>query len=67
MRALTEPGHRNAAYVLTGPAAITQAEQVRILATAAGRPARVEEATPDEVSSTVRWRMRRLLWIVRSG
>jgi uncharacterized protein YbjT (DUF2867 family) len=37
VRALTEPGHAGAAYVLTGPAAITQAEQVRILAAVGGR------------------------------
>ena len=56
VRARTEPGHCSAAYVLTGPAAITQAKQVRILATAAGRPARVEEATPGEArKETLAW------------
>jgi len=48
VRALTEPGHTGAAYVLTGPAAITQAEQVRTLAATAGRPPRMEELTRDE-------------------
>jgi uncharacterized protein YbjT (DUF2867 family) len=48
VRILTSPGHRNVAYVLTGPAALTQAEQVRILGAAAGQPTRVEPAAPDE-------------------
>jgi uncharacterized protein YbjT (DUF2867 family) len=48
VRVLTSPGHRDVAYVLSGPAAITQAEQVRILGAAAGHPARVEQAAPDE-------------------
>ncbi len=48
VRILTSPGHRNVAYVLTGPAALTQAEQVRILGAAAGPPTRVEPAAPDE-------------------
>lgn len=48
VRALTEDGHEGAAYPLTGPAVLTQAEQVRILGEAAGRPARAVEITADE-------------------
>ncbi|MFJ3214495.1 hypothetical protein ACIPLC_01015 [Kitasatospora sp. NPDC086801] len=43
VRALTEDGHDGARYVLTGPESPTQAEQVRIIGEAAGRPARWEE------------------------
>ncbi|MGW7416908.1 NAD(P)H-binding protein [Streptomyces sp. NPDC054863] len=46
--ALLEDGHAGQAYVLTGPQALTQADQVRVLAGAAGRPLRFEEITPDE-------------------
>jgi uncharacterized protein YbjT (DUF2867 family) len=48
VRALTEDGHAGAAHVLTGPAAITQAEQVRILGEVTGRPTRVAELTRAE-------------------
>jgi uncharacterized protein YbjT (DUF2867 family) len=48
VRALTEEGHSRRTYVLTGPAALTQAEQVRILGEVAGAPAQVEEITPQE-------------------
>ena len=37
-----------AKYVLTGPAAVTQAEQVRVIGEAAGVPARWQETTPEE-------------------
>jgi uncharacterized protein YbjT (DUF2867 family) len=53
VRALTEPGHASAAYILTGPGAITQAEQVRILGAVAGRPARIEETTPEDARATM--------------
>ncbi|GAA1146147.1 uncharacterized protein YbjT (DUF2867 family) [Kitasatospora gansuensis] len=43
VRALTEEGHDGARYALTGPASPTQAEQVRIIGEAVGRPARWEE------------------------
>jgi uncharacterized protein YbjT (DUF2867 family) len=46
--ALTEEGHAGKAYALTGPAALTQAEQARILGEVAGRPAVVEEITAEE-------------------
>ncbi|WP_405018350.1 NAD(P)H-binding protein [Kitasatospora sp. NBC_00070] len=43
VRALTEDGHHGARYALTGPASPTQAEQVRIIGAAVGRPVRWEE------------------------
>lgn len=46
--ALTEAGHAGQAYPLTGPAALTQAEQARILGEVGGRPAVVEEITAEE-------------------
>lgn len=46
--ALLEDGHVGQAYVLTGPEAITQADQVRAIAEATGRPIAFEEITPDE-------------------
>jgi uncharacterized protein YbjT (DUF2867 family)/ketosteroid isomerase-like protein len=43
--ALTQDRHVGATYLLTGPEAVTQAEQVRIISEEAGQPARwVEEA-----------------------
>ncbi|WP_433248293.1 NAD(P)H-binding protein [Streptosporangium sp. CA-135522] len=41
--ALTGDGHAGKAYDLTGPSVVTQAEQVRIIGEAIGRPARYEE------------------------
>ena len=38
VRALTSPGHEGKAYPLTGPQAISVAEQVRILSEAIGKP-----------------------------
>ncbi|MEV3993901.1 NAD(P)H-binding protein [Streptomyces sp. NPDC049837] len=46
--ALLEDGHAGKAYVLTGPEAITQADQVRAISGALGREIRFEEITPDE-------------------
>ena len=43
VRALTENGHAGASYVLTGPQALTQADQVRAIGAAIGRPLRWEE------------------------
>jgi uncharacterized protein YbjT (DUF2867 family) len=48
VRALTEPGHTGAKYVLTGPQVVTQAEQVRIIGNAIGRPVRWEDIPPEE-------------------
>ncbi|OHV35997.1 MULTISPECIES: NAD(P)H-binding protein [Pseudofrankia] len=53
LRALTEEGHARAVYLLTGPAAITQAEQVRVLGVVAGQPARVEEIAPAEARASM--------------
>ncbi|MGW4350831.1 NAD(P)H-binding protein [Nocardia sp. NPDC004582] len=49
-RCLTEPGHAGAAYHLTGPEALTIAEQVAILARILNQDIEVREvATPEEV------------------
>jgi uncharacterized protein YbjT (DUF2867 family) len=48
VRALTEDGHTGARYVLTGPATITQAEQVRAIGEAIGRPVRFEELSRED-------------------
>jgi uncharacterized protein YbjT (DUF2867 family) len=45
--ALTEDRHIGAKYVLTGPTAITQADQVRIIGEAIGRPVRWVETAPE--------------------
>lgn len=45
--ALLDDGHVGAEYQLTGPASITQAEQVEAIAAATGRPVRLEELTPE--------------------
>jgi uncharacterized protein YbjT (DUF2867 family) len=49
VRALTERRHAGATYVLTGPATLTQAEQVQAIGEAIGRPLRWEEVPPDVV------------------
>ncbi|MEU3838507.1 NAD(P)H-binding protein [Streptomyces sp. NPDC028635] len=46
--ALVEEGHAGQAYVLTGPEALTQADQVKAIATAVGAPIAFEEITPDQ-------------------
>ncbi|MFL6241480.1 MAG: SDR family oxidoreductase, partial [Acidimicrobiia bacterium] len=48
VRALTEDGHADATYVLTGPASITQVEQVAAIGAAIGRDLRFEEVTPED-------------------
>ncbi|GIH90555.1 zinc-binding dehydrogenase [Planobispora siamensis] len=48
VRALTGDGHSGAVYELTGPHSLTQAEQVRIIGEATGRPVRWEESSPHE-------------------
>lgn len=48
VRALCEPGHAGAEYVLTGPEPLTQKEQIAIVGDTLGRPLRIEEMTPDE-------------------
>ncbi|MFD0471249.1 hypothetical protein ACFQ0B_25235 [Nonomuraea thailandensis] len=42
-RVLTGDGHAGKVYELTGPASMTQAEQVSVLGTVLGRPLRFEE------------------------
>lgn len=48
VRALTEPGHEGRAYSVTGPAAISSAEQAQQLAETLGRRLRFEEISVDE-------------------
>jgi uncharacterized protein YbjT (DUF2867 family) len=45
---LTSGGHGGAAYVLTGPEQLTQAEQVRVIGEVIGREVRWEEQPPEE-------------------
>lgn len=47
--ALTRPGHEQHAYPLTGPQALTPAEQVHVLAGVLDRPLRYVEVPPDAV------------------
>ncbi len=47
-RTLYEDGHAGGDYVLTGPEALSQARQVRIIGEAIGRPLDFHELTPDE-------------------
>jgi uncharacterized protein YbjT (DUF2867 family) len=55
VRALTEPGHEGARYVLTGPARLTQVEQLQVIATVLGRRLRWEELSrPDAKQQLVR-------------
>jgi uncharacterized protein YbjT (DUF2867 family) len=46
-RALTSEGHVGERYVLTGPEAVTQSDQVRIIGEAVGRPVRWVETPPE--------------------
>jgi uncharacterized protein YbjT (DUF2867 family) len=48
VRALTEDGHAEAKYVLTGPESITLIDQVRAIGDAIGRPLRFEEISSDD-------------------
>ncbi len=48
VQALTEDGHAGRRYVLTGPEAVTQADQARIIGEATGRAVRWEELPPAE-------------------
>jgi uncharacterized protein YbjT (DUF2867 family) len=49
VRTLTEDGHVGAKHVLTGPELITQADQVRTIGEAVGRPTRWEETPPEAI------------------
>ncbi|MFI7573449.1 NAD(P)H-binding protein [Micromonospora sp. NPDC049497] len=48
VRALTGEGHAGRAYALTGPEAVTQAEQAHLIGEAIGRPVRFEEQSEAE-------------------
>ena len=54
VRALVEPGHEGAEYVLTGPESLSQLEQVRTIGEVIGRPLRYEELTPEETYRELR-------------
>ncbi len=47
VRALCESGHAGAEYLLTGPQAVTQAEQIVTIGDVIGRPLRIEEISPE--------------------
>jgi uncharacterized protein YbjT (DUF2867 family) len=49
VRALIDDKHAGAKYVLTGPEAVTQADQARIIGEAIGMPVRWEELPPDVI------------------
>jgi uncharacterized protein YbjT (DUF2867 family) len=49
VRALTDGQHAGTKYFLTGPEAVTQADQVRIIGEVIGQPARWEEASPEAI------------------
>lgn len=49
VRTLTEPGHADQRYVLTGPQAVTQTEQAQTIGDAIGQDVRWEELSPDEL------------------
>ncbi len=48
VRALCEDGHAGAEYVLTGPHALSQVEQLSTIGDVVGRPLRMEEVPPEE-------------------
>ena len=48
VRALCEDGHSGAEYVLTGPASLSQFEQVSTIGSVIGRSLRIEEISADE-------------------
>ncbi|MEU0247421.1 NAD(P)H-binding protein [Streptomyces sp. NPDC006235] len=53
VRALTEPGHAGRAYALTGPEAITAAEQAEQLGKVLGRPLEFRELTVDQARESL--------------
>jgi uncharacterized protein YbjT (DUF2867 family) len=53
VRALTGDGHDGARYHLTGPAALTQVEQVHAIGDAIGRLLKFQELSPDEAARTL--------------
>ncbi|MFD6420507.1 SDR family oxidoreductase [Streptomyces sp. NPDC060198] len=48
VRTLLDDGHHGARHTLTGPALVTQAEQVAAIGKAVGRPLRVERIPPEQ-------------------
>jgi uncharacterized protein YbjT (DUF2867 family) len=48
VHALTQDGHHGAKYILTGPQAITHADQLDLIGTAIGRTLRMEEIPADQ-------------------
>lgn len=51
--ALTSDGHEGAVYELTGPAVLTQIEQLAVIGQAVGRTVRWEEQPPSEARETM--------------
>ncbi|MGW5618863.1 NAD(P)H-binding protein [Streptomyces sp. NPDC003877] len=56
VRMLTEDGHAGRAHTLTGPAAVTPAEQTEQLGRALGVPLRFEELSPERARAAMRAR-----------
>lgn len=54
VRALLDDGHAGKSYATTGPESITQAEQVRLIGEALGRPVRWEEQPLEEARTQLR-------------
>jgi uncharacterized protein YbjT (DUF2867 family) len=55
--ALTEDGHDGKGYSLTGPEALTQVDEVRLIGEAIGRPTRLEEISEEAFRAAVVDRM----------
>ncbi|MFJ2501144.1 MULTISPECIES: SDR family oxidoreductase [unclassified Streptomyces] len=53
VRVLTEDGHESAVHTLTGPEAISAAEQTRLLGRVLGVPLRFEELGPEEARAAL--------------
>lgn len=51
--ALTEPGHCGATYPLTGPQALTQADQLAAIGIALGRPLSYRTISPEQYTATM--------------
>lgn len=54
LHTLTEPGHAQRGWVLTGPESLTQQQQVELIGEAIGRPLRFVELSPDAYRQTLR-------------
>ena len=52
--ALTQPGHEGKAYEVTGPASLTGTDLARQISTAAGRPIRYADVSPEEFNAGLR-------------